>query len=197
MPLSPWYDDISLYYLAAVISVCCAFWIYDHGPVCSWTDCSMSFLHAIHMHNCNVYILNKEKLEEWYVKLQQFLICHSLQDQLSLMKVDFLCIPNRVKFWLPSNLKLFILPVLHRNLRLLLLSLSLLADRSFHPCIYISQDSSLHNPLEGGVEGAYFGRSSNGWIKTELFYNNIMWLVFSVCFGRKQPVLLIIDGHID
>ena len=26
-----------------------------------------------------------------------------------------------------------------------------------------------YNPLEGGVEGAYFGCSSNGWIKTEFF----------------------------
>ena len=27
-----------------------------------------------------------------------------------------------------------------------------------------------YNPLEGGVEGAYFKCSNNGWIKTELFY---------------------------
>ena len=27
-----------------------------------------------------------------------------------------------------------------------------------------------YNPLEGCVEGAYFGRSNNGWMVTELFY---------------------------
>ena len=57
------------------------------------------------MHNCIVYILNKEKLEEWYVKLQQFLICHSLQDQLSLMKDGFSLYPKSGKILAPIRSK--------------------------------------------------------------------------------------------
>ena len=41
---------------------------------------------------------------------------------------------------------------------------------------------------------AYFGCSSNGWIKTELF-NGWIKKHFSVCVGRERPVLLIVDGH--
>ena len=51
-----------------------------------------------------------------------------------------------------------------------------------------------YNPLEGGVEGAYFRCSSNGWIKTELFYGEIK-NHFSIHVGRERPVLLLVDGH--
>ena len=40
-----------------------------------------------------------------------------------------------------------------------------------------------YNPLEGGVEGAYFASSSNGWIKTELFYG---WI-------KKKPFPFMLD----
>ena len=42
----------------------------------------------------------------------------------------------------------------------------------------------VYNPLEGGVEGAYFGLSSNRWIKIELFYSWIK-IHFSVCVGHQ------------
>ena len=42
-----------------------------------------------------------------------------------------------------------------------------------------------YNPLEGGVEGAYFGRLSNGWIITQLFYG---WVAnhFAAQIGRDS-----------
>ncbi len=51
-----------------------------------------------------------------------------------------------------------------------------------------------YNPLEGGVEGVYFGRSSKGWITTQLFYG---WVAnhFATRIGRDRPVLLLFDGH--
>ena len=77
---------------------------------------------------------------------------------------------------------------LHNNPR------SPLADKIFHPCIFF-RDKNLHiaNPLEG-VEGAYFGCSSEGWIKTELFY---CWIKkhFSTRVEYERPVLLLLDGH--
>jgi len=49
------------------------------------------------------------------------------------------------------------------------------------------------NPMAGCVTDAYFGRSPNGWISTELFYG---WLANH--FAKKvtvRPVVLLVDGH--
>ncbi len=53
-----------------------------------------------------------------------------------------------------------------------------------------------YNPLEGAVDGAYFGRSSNGWITTELFYG---WVAnhFTPRLGHDRPVVLLFDKHSD
>jgi hypothetical protein len=69
------------------------------------------------------------------------------------------------------------------------------ASGQITPPMHISPGQRFaYNPLEGGVEGAYFARSSNGWIKTELFYG---WIKnhFSICAGHERPVLLIVNGH--
>jgi len=47
--------------------------------------------------------------------------------------------------------------------------------------------------MAGCVTDAYFGRSPNGWISTELFYG---WLANH--FAKKvtvRPVVLLVDGH--
>ena len=51
-----------------------------------------------------------------------------------------------------------------------------------------------YNPLEGGVPGAYLGRSDNGWMKTEVFYG---WIAnhFVDHIPPKRPVVLLVDGH--
>lgn len=51
-----------------------------------------------------------------------------------------------------------------------------------------------YNPLAGGVEGAYFGRSDSGWMVTELFYG---WVAnhFVKHIPPERPVLLLVDGH--
>ena len=50
-----------------------------------------------------------------------------------------------------------------------------------------------YNPMEGAVDGAYFGKSPTGWIKTELFYG---WIANHFAKHVKQrPVVLLIDGH--
>lgn len=51
-----------------------------------------------------------------------------------------------------------------------------------------------YNPLKGGVYGSYLGRSSNGWMDSELFYG---WLTshFTAWIPPARPVALILDGH--
>ena len=49
------------------------------------------------------------------------------------------------------------------------------------------------NPMEGCVDGAYFGRSPNGWISTELFYG---WLANHFAKRVTERLLvLLVDGH--
>ena len=63
------------------------------------------------------------------------------------------------------------------------------------PPMHIFPGEQFHyNPLEGGVYGTYFGRSSPGWMDSELFYG---WLMshFVVCILPMRPVVLILDGH--
>ena len=51
-----------------------------------------------------------------------------------------------------------------------------------------------YNPLEGGVHGAYLGRSESGWMDSELFYG---WLSehFARSIPPARPVVLLLDGH--
>lgn len=50
-----------------------------------------------------------------------------------------------------------------------------------------------YNPMVGAIDGAYFGKSPSGWIKTELFYG---WIANHFAKHVKQrPVVLLLDGH--
>ena len=56
-----------------------------------------------------------------------------------------------------------------------------------------------YNPLDGCVDGAYFGKSESGWMVTELFYG---WVAnhFTAHIPPERPVLFLVDGytsHID
>ena len=50
------------------------------------------------------------------------------------------------------------------------------------------------NPLEGAVDGSYMGRSTSGWMNSELFFG---WLSrhFVQCIPPARPVVLLLDGH--
>ena len=43
--------------------------------------------------------------------------------------------------------------------------------------------------MEGYVDCAYFGRSPNGWISTELFYGHFAKRV------TEQPLVFLVNGH--
>ena len=54
-----------------------------------------------------------------------------------------------------------------------------------------------YNPLLGCVDGSYFGKSSSGWMKTDLFYG---WIAnhFGRLVKQKRVVLLVLESlHMD
>ena len=50
------------------------------------------------------------------------------------------------------------------------------------------------NPMEGCVEGGYFGKSDNGWMTQELF-NGWLEKLFARYIPPERPVYLLLDGH--
>ena len=87
------------------------------------------------------------------------------------MKADFLCVPNLVKILAPVGSKTVYSSCAVQESQittLVAISASGWIIPPMHTCIFLERFT--YDPLEGGVEGAYFGCSSNGWIKTELFY---------------------------
>lgn len=51
-----------------------------------------------------------------------------------------------------------------------------------------------YNPMLGCLDGAYFGKSPNGWITKDLFHG---WLMkhFTTHIPLDRPVCLLVDGH--
>ena len=63
------------------------------------------------------------------------------------------------------------------------------------PPMHVFPGERFHcNPVEGGVYGSYMGRSSNGWMDSDLFYG---WLSnhFVNWIPPARPALLLLDGH--
>ena len=86
------------------------------------------------------------------------------------MKADFLCVPNRIKIWHPSDLhvKRFISSCAAQKYQITtLVTISASGQIIPHMHIFLGQQFA-YNPLEGRD---YFGCSSNGWIKIGLFYD--------------------------
>ena len=63
---------------------------------------------------------------------------------------------------------------------------------SSHACMF-SGERFTYNPLEGGIEDAYFGKLSNGWMIRELslFFG---WISghFSIEISPKRPIRLLV-----
>lgn len=132
----------------------------------------------------------KEKLKEWYTKFEQFVICHGLHVQLSRIwncdESGFPLCPKTGKIWAPVESKTIYSPCAAQKSQITTL-VAISASGQIIPPMYIFQGQRFaYNPLEGRVEGAYFGCSSNEWIKTELFYGWTKNTFLSILNVRDQ-----------
>ena len=140
----------------------------------------------------------KEKLEEWYTKFEQFLICHGLHEQPSRIwncdESGFPLCAKSGKILAPVGSKTVYSSCAAQKTQITTLVAISAGGQIIPPMHIFPGQRFAYNPLEGGVEGAYFASSSNGWIKTELFYG---WIKkhFSIRAGRERPLLLLVDGH--
>ena len=140
---------------------------------------------------------SEEVLEKWYVKFEQFLSIHGLEDQPSKIwncdESGFSLCPKSGKVLAPVGIKSVYSTVGPQKLQITTL-VAIGADGSVIPPMHIFPGERFaYNPLHGCVDGSYFGKSSSGWMKTELFYG---WIANH--FGRlvkQRPVVLLVDGH--
>lgn len=65
------------------------------------------------------------------------------------------------------------------------------------PTIVLASQRFKENPLEGGLTGAFLGRSEPGWMNSEVFYEYVAnsFLPWVKQQNIPKPVLLLVDGH--
>ena len=65
-----------------------------------------------------------------------------------------------------------------------------------HPIVLAGQRFK-KNPLEDGPTDAYLGRSENGWMNSEVFYEYVAnsFLPWVKLHNTPKPILLLVDGH--
>ena len=87
------------------------------------------------------------------------------------MRVVFPSALSQVECWLQWEQRQCILLALHKKGQITTLIAICASGRTIPPMHIFPGKRFSYNPMEGGVDGAYFGRLESGWINTELFYS--------------------------
>ena len=139
----------------------------------------------------------KEGIKKWYVAFEQFLQVHSVSEPSSIWNADEtgcpLCPRTGKVLCLSGTKDVYQITGSSREQITTLCAIS--ASGNIIPPMHLFPGQRFkYNLLEGGVPGAYFGKSQNGWMTTELFYG---WLVnhFALQIPPRRPVVLLVDGH--
>lgn len=133
----------------------------------------------------------------WYTDFEQFLTTHDLVDKPTKIwncdESGFSLCPKSGKVLAPTGAKTVYYTCSSKGqiTTLACVSASGLTIPPMHvfPGVRFS-----YNPMEGCVDGAFFGKSDNGWITQELFNG---WLTkhFIRHIPADRPVCLLVDGH--
>ena len=139
-----------------------------------------------------------EALLKWYTEFEQFLISNNLINKAGRIwncdESGFPLAPKGGKVLAPRGTKTVYRTCSAKKEQITTL-VAVSASGGIIPPFHIFPGERFnYNPLEGGVDGAYFGKSPNGWITTELFYG---WMAnhFAPNLGPGRPVVLLFDKH--
>ena len=140
----------------------------------------------------------KEALLKWYTEFEQLLISNNLINKAGRIwncdESGFPLAPKGGKVLAPKGTKTVYRTCCAKKEQITTL-VAVSASGGIIPPFHIFPGEKFnYNPLEGGVDGAYFGKSPNGWITTELFYG---WMAnhFAPNLGPGRPVVLLFDKH--
>lgn len=139
----------------------------------------------------------KERLSKWYDDFRQFLDLHDIRDDprkfWNADESGFSLCPKSGKVLAEKNVRDLYAVAGNGKEQITTLCAGSAAGEVIPPMHIFAGQRFAYNPLDGGVPGAYFGKSATGWIDTELFYG---WLANH--FARNvtiRPVVLLVDGH--
>ena len=150
-----------------------------------------------HLQMCRIRCYTTEAISEWFFEFDQFLQKYDVKDK-----------PTRIwnadesGFSLCSKTGKVITIKNARNVygvtgdskeQITTLCAANAAGNVLPPMHIYSGQRFSKNPMEGCVADAYFGRSPNGWMSTELFLG---WITNH--FAKRVvecPVVLLVDGH--
>ena len=139
-----------------------------------------------------------ERLDKWYKDFSDFMQKHGLQKQPQRIwnanESGFPLCPKTSRVLTMRNKK-HVYSVNSDSKTQITTLVAANAAGSVIPPMHIYPGKRFHyNPLEGGIAGAYFGKSDNGWMITELFYG---WVAnhFVSHIPPERPVVLLVDGH--
>ena len=152
------------------------------------------------LETCRAKACTPTALAKWYTDFEQFLATHDLIDKPTRIyncdESGFSLCPKSGKVLAPTGAKSVYYTCSSKGQITTLACASAsghtippMRDMHVFPGVRFS-----YNPLEGSVDGAFFGKSDNGWITQELFNG---WLTkhFVRCIPPERPICLLVDGH--
>ena len=150
-------------------------------------------LQAAHALSCTPQILDR-----WFAEFEQFLLQHDLLDKpFRIWNCDEsgfpLCPKSGKVLALQGARNVYHLTGNSKEQITTLCCISA-AGGIIPPMHVFPGERFSYNPLEGGVEGSYFGKSTNGWMTQELFFG---WITrhYAIHLPPGRPVCLLVDGH--
>ena len=150
-----------------------------------------------HLQLARAAACSEDVLSRWYAAFKQFLELNDVEDPAKIWNADEtgcpLCPKSGKVLALAGTRDVYHAASDTKEQITTLCAISAAGD-VIPPMHIFSGQRFRYNPLEGGVSGAYFGKSEKGWITTELFYG---WLAnhFILRIPPIRPVVLLVDGH--
>ena len=118
-----------------------------------------------------------EKLQQWFVGFEQFLITHDLKNKSAQIwntdEAGFSLCPTTGKIIAMRNARSVYGITSDSKEQIATLCAVNAAGDVIPPMHIFAGERFKYNPMKNCVDNAYFGRSKNGWINTELFFG---WL---------------------
>lgn len=147
------------------------------------------------LQSCRASACTPDALDRWFVGYEQFLLTHGPVDCIwNCDESGFLLSPKSGKVIAAQGVRQVYQVTGSSKQQITTLRCISAAGDVIPPMHVFPGERFRYNPLEGSIEGAYFGKSTNGWMMQELFYG---WLTghFVNRISSQRPVCLLVDSH--
>jgi len=150
-----------------------------------------------HLQLARAKCCTSDVIQSWFTTFEQFLLLHKFKDKANRIwnadEAGFPLCPSTGRVIALRNSKCVYSITGDTKQQITCLCAVNAAGEALPPLHIFAGERFHFNPMHNCVPGAYFGRSPNGWISTELFFG---WLANHFAkLVTIRPVLLLVDGH--